>query len=107
LEVQTRRDKEDELVNVAKALYHTEDELQIARELIDMSNQTKRHMKKEWDAHLRDVCGGSRCWPTWVVLMICELLLHGTAPTAIPMNIQTLYKTLYWRSPTRCQVFGL
>jgi nicotinamide mononucleotide adenylyltransferase len=77
------------LVNVAKALYHTEDEVQIARELIDVSNQTQHHMKNEWDAHLRDVRGGSRRWPMWVVLMICELLVHGTAPTAIPMNIET------------------
>jgi len=56
-------------------------------------------MKKEWDAGLHNVLGGSRQWPAWVVLLICELLVHGTAPTAIPSNIQTLYTTLYGKAP--------
>jgi hypothetical protein len=98
-ETQARRDTEDELVNVAKALSHTEEELQIVNALYELSNNTKLHMKKEWDTSLRNVRGGSRQWPTWVVLLICELLVHGTAPTAIPNNIQTLYTTLYGKVP--------
>lgn len=98
-ETQARRDTEDELVNVAKALSHTEEELQIANALYESSNDTKLHMKKEWDAGQRNVRGGSRQWPAWVVLLICELLVHGTAPTAIPNNIQTLYTTLYGKAP--------
>ena len=100
-EVQTRRDKEDELVNVAKAFHRTKEELQIARALLETSRETKLHMKKEWEDSGCGKCtrGGSGHWPTWVVLMICELLVNGTAPTAIPSNIQTFYKTLYQDKP--------
>ena len=58
-ESQTRRDTEDELVNAAKALSHTEEELQIANSLYESSNDTKLHMKKEWNAGLHNVRGGS------------------------------------------------
>ena len=34
--------------------------------------------------------GGSRKWPVHVVLLICELLVGGTPPSAIPANIQTM-----------------
>ena len=90
-EGQTRRDTEDELVGVAKELHRTKEELQIASTLLESSSETKRHMKKEWEdsGSGKRTRGGSRRSPTWVVLMICELLVNGTAPTAIPSNIQT------------------
>lgn len=31
--------------------------------------------------------------------IICELLIHGTPPSAIPMNIRTIYTTLYNEQP--------
>ena len=31
--------------------------------------------------------------------MICELLINGTAPTAVPSTIQSIYETLYDESP--------
>jgi len=31
--------------------------------------------------------------------MICELLINGTAPTAVPSTIQSIYETLYNESP--------
>ena len=100
-EGQTRRDTEDELVGVAKELHRTKEELQIASTLLESSSETKRHMKKEWEdsGSGKRTRGGSRRWPTWVVLMICELLVNGTAPSAIPSNIQTLYETLYQEKP--------
>ena len=33
--------------------------------------------------------------PTWVVLMICELLINGVRPPSVPSSIHTVYKTLY------------
>jgi hypothetical protein len=33
--------------------------------------------------------GGSRRWPIHVVLLICELLVNGTPPSAVPKNMQT------------------
>ena len=53
-------------------------------------------MKKEWkDDEAASRKGGGRSWPVWVVQMICELLVNGTPPTAIPGNIRTIYETLY------------
>ena len=34
--------------------------------------------------------GGSSKWPVHIVLLICELLLNGTPPSAVPANIQTM-----------------
>mmetsp|Transcript_10920 Transcript_10920/g.19096 ORF Transcript_10920/g.19096 Transcript_10920/m.19096 type:complete len:299 (+) Transcript_10920:1323-2219(+) len=60
----------------------------------------QRQMQKEWDTeeakHRR---GGARQWPVWVVQLICELLVNGTAPVAVPENIQTMYETLYGVKP--------
>ena len=35
--------------------------------------------------------GGSGRWPVHVVLLICELLVNGTPPSAVPKNIQTCH----------------
>jgi hypothetical protein len=66
----------------------------------DVPQDTKRLLKKEWAdeaaAHKR---GGARRWPIWMVQLICELLVNGTSPAAIPSNIQTMYETLYGETP--------
>ena len=74
----------------------------MAKLLMENSHKTKRRMKKEWvnvytDGHRTR--GGSRSWPPWVVQMICELLINGTAPTAVPSTIQSIYETLYNECP--------
>jgi hypothetical protein len=57
-------------------------------------------LKKEWaDESAAYKRGGARRWPIWVVQLICELLVNGTSPAAIPSNIQTMYKTLYGEKP--------
>ena len=33
--------------------------------------------------------GGSGKWPFFIVLLICELLVNGTPPSYVPVNIQT------------------
>ena len=33
--------------------------------------------------------GGSGKWPVHIVLLIFEILVNGTAPSAVPLNIQT------------------
>ena len=33
--------------------------------------------------------GGAKRWPVDIVLLICEMLVNGTNPTAVPANIQT------------------
>ena len=53
-------------------------------------------MKKEWSkAEVDRSRGGSCKWPVWVVQLICELLVNGTPPSAIPGNIQIMYEILH------------
>ena len=47
------------------------------------------------DAEDQRKSGGRQKWPIWVVQLICELLVNGTSPTAIPANISTMYATLF------------
>ena len=42
---------------------------------------------------------GARAWEDWVVLMVCELLVLGVPPAAIPGSILTVYETLTGESP--------
>ncbi len=60
----------------------------------------KLRLRKEWETE-REAgrTGGSCRWPLWVVELICELLVNGTPPSAIPANIGTMYQTLYGREP--------
>jgi hypothetical protein len=55
----------------------------------------KRHLKKEWANDEAAVAhGGGRQWPPWVVQVICELLVKGTSPAAVPAAMQTMYQML-------------
>ncbi len=38
--------------------------------------------------------GGSGSWPVPVVQLICELLVNGTPPSAVPLNIQSMNATI-------------
>ena len=70
--------------------------------LMENSQATKHRMKKEWVNNYDDgrrTRGGSRHWPPWVVQMICELLINGTAPTTVPSIIQSIYQMLYNEPP--------
>jgi hypothetical protein len=101
-EIESRKAKEAELDSMKTALCQTKHELEVAKALLDSFHETRCRMKKEWDENVADAKrtkGGSRHWPTWAVLMICELLIDGTAPTAVPTNIQTIYETLYNEQP--------
>jgi hypothetical protein len=99
-ETQARRETEDELISTSKDLCRTAKELEITKLLLEAPQETKCCMKKEWNSkNEHRTRGGSRKWPTWVVLMICELLISGTRPSAVPSTIHTVYKTLYNKSP--------
>jgi len=50
----------------------------------------RKLMQKEYDQGR----GGGKS-PIWVTQCICELLVNGTPPPAIPLNLKTLYKTFY------------
>ena len=54
----------------------------------------KKLMQKEFDKGR----GGGK-WPIWVAQYIYELLVNGMPPSAIPLNLETLYKTLHGFEP--------
>ena len=35
------------------------------------------------------IWGGRKRWPVHILLLICEILVNGTHPSAVPANIQT------------------
>ena len=99
-ERQARREAQDELARQSKILARTHEVLETYRVAAESSEDCKRRMKKEWqDETAKSKQGGGRMWPVWVVQLICELLVNGTPPTAIPGNIRIMYETLYGEEP--------
>ena len=91
-----RREAEDELARESKALSFAVEIVDSYKALVETNAENKRRMKKEWaDEASKAKRGGRKRWPVWVVQMICELLVNGTTPTAVPGNIQIIYETLY------------
>ena len=43
--------------------------------------------------------GGGKKWPLWVTAVCCDLLIHGTPPSAIPSSIGTLFVALTGEEP--------
>jgi len=63
---------------------------------VNSSSSTRCRMKKELETEAAAKRhGGSKQWPVWVVQLICELLVNGTPPSAVPDHIQTMYEMLY------------
>ena len=57
------------------------------REAIERMQTIKLEIKRERAVGRR---GGSGKWPVHIVLLIFELLVNGTPPSAVPDNIQTM-----------------
>ena len=86
----------DELVDEQKIAKEASAILAKYESYVMNSESKQRKMKKEWsNAEVARSRGGSRKWPVWVVQLICELLVNGTPPSAIPGNIQIMYETLH------------
>ena len=56
------------------------------REALERMQTIKLEIKNERAVGRR---GGSGKWPVHIVLLICELLVNGTPPSAVPATIQT------------------
>ena len=56
------------------------------REALERMQTIKLEIKRQRSVGRR---GGSGKWPVHIVLLICELLVNGTPPSAVPANIQT------------------
>jgi len=62
----------------------------LLKDFNEITTDPKHSMQKEWDdEEAARNHGGGRRWPPWVVQLICELLITGTPPSAIPQIIQT------------------
>ena len=59
---------------------------QLSNNLGDAIASARLEIKRERAVGRR---GGSASWPVKVVLLICELLVNGTPPSAVPSNLQT------------------
>jgi len=56
------------------------------REALERMRTIQLEIKRERTIGRR---GGAKRWPVHIVLLICELLVNGTHPSAVPANIQT------------------
>ena len=57
-----------------------------ARHALERMRTIQIEIKKERPIGRR---GGAKRWPVHIVLLICELLVNGTHPSAVPANIQS------------------
>ena len=57
-----------------------------SREALQRLQTIRLQIKKERVVGRR---GGASRWPVHIVLLICEFLVNGTPPTAVPANLQT------------------
>ena len=57
------------------------------REALERIQTIKLEIKRKLTVGRR---GGAGRWPVHIVLLICELLVNGTPPSAVPANIQTM-----------------
>jgi hypothetical protein len=70
------------------------------RSQLESTNKNKRELQKEWaDEETQKRHGGKWWWPPWVVQIICEMLVNGTSPSAVPSAMQTMYEMLIGEPP--------
>ena len=81
---------QDDLIWVLKAKQAYDQVFERYRSMMDTD---RKELRKEWDDR-----GGGK-WPYCVTPVICELLVNGTLPSAVPLNLKTLYETLYGSDP--------
>ena len=72
------------MLNAAKDMLADESHQQ---EALERMQTIKLEIKRERTVGRR---GGTGRWPVHIVLLICELLVNGTPPSAVPANIQTM-----------------
>ena len=78
----------DELTTVLKSNASQQIVLDEYKLMVEGFKSSKRNLQYEKRVGRRGSC---KVWPLWVTEAICDLLVHGTPPSAIPSNIATLY----------------
>ncbi len=80
---------QDDLLSEEDRRATAEEELEEQSMLLDKlerMNTIRREIKKEKTVGRK---GGAKRWPVHVVMLICEMLVNGTPPSAVPANIQS------------------
>ena len=100
IERDRRRAAENEVARLNKSAMEMDLIIKGYRSEIEQSGKSTRRLKKEWANEEAAVAhGGARRWPPWVVQVICELLVNGTSPSAVPTAMQTMYQMLTGDTP--------
>lgn len=95
-----RREAQDKLVDQQKIIEESTRIMKKYKDIALSDIRQHRQMQKEWENdEARHRRGGRQRWPLWVVQLICELLVNGTCPSAIPANIRSMYKTIFRTPP--------
>jgi hypothetical protein len=87
----------DELTMVLKSNASQQIVLDEYKVMVERFKSRKRNLQYEKRVGRGGCC---KVWPLWVTEVICDLLVHGTPPSAIPSNIATLYVALTDKEPT-------
>jgi hypothetical protein len=67
---------------------------------LELTNKNQCELKKEWaDEEAQKRNGGRRRSPPWIVQIICEMLVNGTSPSAVPSAMQSMYEMLIGETP--------
>ncbi len=70
------------------------------RSQLKLTNKNQCELKKEWaDKEAKKRNGGRQRWLPWVVQIICEMLVNGTSPSAVPSAMQSMYEMLIGETP--------
>jgi hypothetical protein len=95
-----RRAAENEVARLNKSAMEMDLIIKGYRSEIEQSGKSTRRLKKEWANEEAAVAhGGAMRWPPWVGQVICELLVNGTSPSAVPTAMQTMYQMLTGDTP--------
>ena len=95
-ERRSKNEIKDELARVLREKEAQEAVLNRYRTMLEEMKVSKKELRRRRKTGRR---GGGAQWEVWVVQLICELLVNGTPPSAIPDNIATFMEGFYGEEP--------
>ena len=97
-----RNELTEELTRLLKAQESQLEVLQEYERMIEGYQSSKLNFNCERNCESKVRQRGGKRWPLWVTQVCCELLIHGSPPSAVPSNIGSLMATLYGEEPKSC-----
>ena len=86
----------DELTRILKSYTLQQEVLDEYKLMVEGLKSTKCTLQKN---RVQGRQRGGKKWPLWVTAVCCDLLIHGTPPSAIPSSIGTLFVALTGEEP--------